>query len=79
MNKYSGRELSYGVLHAPIFIPGIGQFGPTLSKIPSGTSKGVKMTVDEHFVTLEVADKQGQLVEVAVPLNMFTHMTITKQ
>jgi hypothetical protein len=76
MSKANGKEVSYGALHGPIFVPGLGQIGPTLSSASSGSLKAVKMTVDEPFVMLEVADKMGKTVELPVPISQFTHMVV---
>jgi hypothetical protein len=75
-SKINGKELSYAVLHNPIFIPDAGQFGPTLSKTTNGMFKGVKMTIEEPWVILEIQNKLGQLVTVPVPLEMFTHTVL---
>jgi hypothetical protein len=74
MSKLNGKSVSYGALHGPIFTPEVGQMGPTLTKDSSGHSKGVKMTIEEPFVVVEVKNKNGKIVEIAVPITNFSHM-----
>ena len=78
MSKLEGKELSYGVLAATVFVPGVGNFGPTLTNQDSATHKAVKMVVDEPFVTLSTKDKVGKEVSIAVPITYFTHMVVAK-
>lgn len=52
------KEVLYAVLHEVFFVPGIGQHGPTLTKLPSGTNKGYKMSLDDNFVSLQLGSRQ---------------------
>jgi len=71
-------KVTYAALHFPIFVPQVGQFGPTLTTTGSGAAKGIKMTLEGNFVTLEVQDKNGKPNEILVPLTSFTHMVVAK-
>lgn len=64
------REVSYAATHAPIFIPGLGQFGPTLvSGSGSTVSRIGKMFLNENTL-LVMIDKH----EILIPLMNITHM-----
>lgn len=71
--------ISYAVLHGPLFIPGADgrgiNLGPTLSsEAIAGTSKGLKMTLKDNFLYLEV--KGGSTL---VPMANVMHMVPAKQ
>lgn len=67
-------ELVYACLKWPIFVPNVGQFGPTLSNIATPKSKAVKMSLLKELVVLETTDKFDKTVKIFVPLSSFTHL-----
>lgn len=78
MSEINGKRLRYGAVTGPLFVEGIGQFGPSLSTTATG-SKVTKMTVDEPWVIVEMKDQVGKTVTVPVPLTSFTHTVLTKE
>lgn len=76
-SRINGKQLVYAALTGPIFVNGVGQFGPTLSTQVSGTSV-TKMTVDEPWVVVELKDKIGKPIVVPIPLTSFTHTVLAK-
>lgn len=73
----NGKQLKYGALTGPVFVDGVGQFGPTLSLASTG-SKVKKMTVDEPWVLVEMEDKVGKTVIIPIPYTAFTHTVLAK-
>lgn len=66
-------DVTYAALQGgPIFIPGVGQYGPTLV-VGSGStvSRITKMTLGETTLTVDI-DK----VRVLIPLTNVTHMRV---
>lgn len=66
-------EVTYAALHGgPIFIPGTGQFGPTLVIGAGSTiSRITKMSLNENTLSVEIGP-----VKILVPLTNVTHMRI---
>lgn len=67
------QEVTYAALHGgPIFIPGVGQYGPTLTVGAGSTiSRITKMTLSETTLNVEM-DK----IKVLIPLANVTHMRV---
>ena len=61
----AGTKIKYAVLHDVLFIPGAGQFGPTLTSTPSGTQKGVTMVLTGDM--LSISPKKG--VTMLLPIH----------
>lgn len=77
MSSLEGQSLTYAVLVGPIFVQGVGSFGPTLQSTHSGIHNGTKMTVDGNWVKCEV-EKEGRKGVTFVPYTMFTHVVPAK-
>lgn len=69
------REVTYAVVHGIIKVPDAPQLGPTLNSTPTGTNKGVKMTLVDDEMRLEV-EHQGRKTTVYVPKTNFSHYQI---
>lgn len=78
MSTIDSKQLAYAALSGPIFVPGIGQLDKTLSAGDSAIHKGVKMTIAEPWVIVEVKDKVGKLVTIPIPITSFTHTVLAK-
>lgn len=64
------REVSYAATHGPIFVPGLGQFGPTLvAGVGSTVSRIGKMYLNENTLTVMIGAD-----EILIPLMNVTHM-----
>ena len=64
-----GREINYAVVHAGIFIPGVGNLTTTLETGKVGDKlSGLKMTVQGDFVILEL---KGQTI--GIPMTNVSH------
>jgi hypothetical protein len=71
VNSQDGIEVSYAHLHAPIFIPGAGNYKETLTADLVGPDRNMKMYLkDTHLLLLT------KNVKVAIPLANVTHMVI---
>jgi hypothetical protein len=68
-----GVRVNYACLHAPIFIPGAGQYGPTLTADATGKTKDLKMVLYDTVLSVETKG-----VNVLVPLSMVTHVVLAK-
>jgi len=66
--------LKFGKMHGIVFVPNVGNIGPTLTNSNSGTEKAVKMTVDEPWVLIETTDKFKKPAFISVPIEYFTHI-----
>lgn len=73
----NGKELSYGAIVAPVFVNGVGQFGPTLDVTSTGT-KIVSMTVSEPWVLVKMKNKVNKTIVIPIPCTSFTH-TVLKE
>lgn len=78
MSSIEGKTLKYAVLHASIFVPGLGQMGPTLSSDASALHKAVKMTVSHPWVLVEIEEKGGGKTVMPIPISGFTHTVLSK-
>lgn len=69
-SEYTPPEVTYACLHAPIFLPGLGQFGATLV-VGSGStvSRITKMYLNEYTLTVMIGTNH-----VEIPLMNVTHM-----
>lgn len=67
------QEVTYAALHGgPIFIPGVGQYGPTLVIGAGSTvSRVTKMYLGETTLHLEIGN-----VKILIPLTNVTHMRV---
>ncbi len=65
-----GKEVVYASMHASVFVPGMGQVGPTLSNVQNATVKATKMSLNETTITLEVKEG-GKTYNVEVPHSNF--------
>ncbi len=71
-SSINGRSLSYGALTGPVFVPGVGQFGPTLAiNAPGGLILG--MVIAEPWVLVKVKNNLGKAVTLPIPFTAFTH------
>lgn len=57
-------------MHAHVFVPGMGQVGPTLSSVQNAGVKATKMTLLTNTIQLEVIEK-GKTYSVEVPHSNF--------
>lgn len=78
MSALNGKKLKYATLHYPLFVPGLGTIGPTLSNDNSATHKAIEMIVDEPFVSLK-GTTNGKSYTMYIPLTSFTHMVLDKE
>lgn len=78
MSKVDGKKVTYAALHYPIFVPGSGQVGPTLTAQLSNGSKQAEMTLELPFVRVVVENK-GSKTTLMVPLTSFTHMVVDEK
>jgi len=78
MSELNGKEVVYGVTAAPMFVPGCGSVGPTLTSSDGVVHKNITMTLDGSFVVAKVKDKVNQTVTVLIPITSFTHMVLAK-
>lgn len=79
MSSSQGREISFGVVGGPMFIPKAGAIGPTLDLLTTG-SKVIKMTLgDDNLVYIDVKGDAGSVRQAAVPTTYFTHMVFAKK
>jgi hypothetical protein len=71
--KSEGREVSYAVTHAAIFLPGLGQFGPTLIAGSGSTVSriGKMYLADSTFLTVIIGKDT-----VLIPLMNVTHIKL---
>lgn len=67
------RSIQYAMLHAPLFVPGLGQFGPTLDTKDQTKNKVSSMTLKGTFLSV-----MSKGVEVLLPLTSVSHMVPTK-
>lgn len=68
------RIVTYACLHGPIFIPGLGQFGPTMTADNVGKTKDLRMILVDGFL---LCDIKG--IDVAVPLAYVSHVKLGKK
>lgn len=69
---FENREVLAATLHGPIHIPGVGQFGPVVTKDPTkAQTKDLKMHLEGNFLIMVV---KGQ--EVILPLSSVSHMRL---
>lgn len=73
MSAVNKRKATQATLHGTIFVPNIGQLGPSLSNKQTPTSKAIDMTVDEPFLVLRIGNST-----VPVPLTNVTHLVLDK-
>jgi hypothetical protein len=69
------REVSYAHLHAPIFIPGLGNYKETITPDVTGPDRNLKMFLEDGATCLMLITKN---VEIAIPLSNITHMVVKK-
>lgn len=74
MSRLNLKDLSYAVLSGPIFVPNVGQMGPTLV---SGSK--LTLTIEEPFVILDTQDKNGKPVSMPIPIAAFTHTVLSNK
>lgn len=67
------KEVTYACLHAPIFIPGAGEYGRTLTNGLTGKARDLKMELTENGLFLKISTKG---VQVLVPMTMVTHLVV---
>ncbi len=65
-------EVKYACLHNPIFIPGAGQYGPTLTADVTGKTKDLVMSLENSLLTVKTKG-----VTALIPISMVTHL-VTK-
>lgn len=75
MSEVDGKQLSYAALTGPIFVNGVGTFGPSLSTSATGT-KVTKMTIREPWVLVEVKNDVNKTVVIPIPCSSFTHTVL---
>jgi hypothetical protein len=68
-------NVTYASMHAHVFVPGMGQVGPTLSNVQNAGIKATKMTLKETTILLEVVEK-GKTYKVEVPHSNFICWTV---
>ncbi len=74
MSKLNNKELSFARLKTKLFMPDLGEVGPTLTNKNTPEGKAVKMTVDEPYVRIELSNKLNKSVTLVVPMEQFTHL-----
>jgi hypothetical protein len=79
MSQVNGRAVKAALMHNNIFFPGIGEIKKELNTADTQTQKGIKMTVSEPFVVLEIKDKVNTIKEVAVPLTNFSYLVLAPE
>ncbi len=61
--------ITYAALHDVVFIPGAGQFGPTLTNDATGKTKDLKMTLlGNELLQLSIGKAPGKVVKALIPL-----------
>ncbi len=65
-----GKEVTYASMHASVFVPGMGQVGPTLSNVQNAGVKATEMTLEETTIALKVREG-GKTYTVQVPHSNF--------
>lgn len=74
-NKESS-EVTYGQLGGSVYIPGVGQLGPTLSSKTTG-SKVIKMQLVDNLVNLTCKGEGGKtLSNICIPVTYFISMVL---
>jgi hypothetical protein len=77
MSKLNGKSVTDATMHDSLFVNGIGEIKKELSSVSNGLSRGVKMTIDEPFLSLEIfSPKSNRTYQVAVPLTNFKRLVI---
>lgn len=71
----STTYISFAVLHGTLFVPGVGQFGPTLTtEAAADKAKGVKMVLEGSFLKAQIKG-----TDILIPLTNISHMIAVKQ
>ncbi len=68
-------------MHENSFYPGVGEIKKELSAVDNGLNRGIKMTIDEPWIILEVPDKanKNRVHVVPVPISNFKHVVLAKE
>lgn len=75
MSSLNGKSIRFAKLHGVLFIPNVGNIGPTLSSTASGSEKATPMRIEVPFLVVTVIEpKTKHEVEVFVPLEFVTHL-----
>lgn len=75
----SNKDIVSASMHTTVFVAGMGQIGPQLSSTGSATSKAVKMTLEDNWVTCEVKNQTGTMITFLVPLTNFINLVPKKE
>lgn len=84
MSKFNGRTLISATMHENIFVKGAGDVKKELSSVDVNGAHGIKMTLDEPFVVLEVPERNagggysGRVITVPVPITNFKSLVLGK-
>jgi len=68
-------EVTYAKLHGPIFIPGDANYKDTLTNMPEGPDRKLKLYLQDGALLLIT----GKGSEVLIPLANVTHMVLAKR
>jgi hypothetical protein len=79
MSSFEGKKVIHVTTHGPLFVPGIGQFGPNLSSGETATTKGCEMVIDGDSVIVKVKGQQAnQSATLVIHRSGFTHIVLAK-
>lgn len=79
MSDINGKSVTYAKLHAPIFIPKVGNLKDTLEPGSNHDTKTLKLEVQEPWILAEFKDEVGKKVSVALPTTSFSHVVLAKE
>jgi hypothetical protein len=68
-------KLSYCKLHDIIFVPGVGQVGPTLETQQTGIAPAYGLNLNGSFLEIRTSNKQTKApIFILVPITNVSHM-----
>lgn len=76
MSEINGKAVKSATLHENTFYPGVGEIKKELHTQGDGLNRAVKMKVDEPFLMVEVKDKVGKAVTLAIPLTNLKQLVL---
>jgi hypothetical protein len=78
MSNINGRTVLDASMHENMFVNGIGEIKKELSSMDTAGTKGVKMTIDEPFLNLEIfSPRANKNFLIAVPLTNFKRLVLS--
>ena len=70
------KEVVYVSTHSTVFVPKVGQFGPTIEK--TKTKKLQKMTLIGNIIEVEMLNERNQTVIISLPLSSVNHFVLAE-